>query len=175
MWSLIYCALKSEYRKAAVLNCVKLERARVGIERADNLRSSWECLWDAVSLCHRLKGKSPVPGCFCTVPSCPIDPWSCRSSQAHLLQVDGSIYSLMEALLQASRYPGWKQYKVCLGQCCRGLDCTLAVGTPQPPYSGLIFITISSFLLLLKSFFAVRSAWETIVFSFITKSLCSHS
>lgn len=45
MWSLIYCgALKSEYFKAVVLKCMKLERARVGIERVDILDSSWECL-----------------------------------------------------------------------------------------------------------------------------------
>lgn len=40
MWSLIYCALKSEYFKAAVLKCVKLEGVRVGIERVDVLHSS---------------------------------------------------------------------------------------------------------------------------------------
>lgn len=40
MWSLIYCALKSEYFKAAVLKRMKLERARVGIQRVDILHSS---------------------------------------------------------------------------------------------------------------------------------------
>lgn len=44
MWSLIYCALKSEYFKAAVLQCVKLERMRAGIERADILHSSCDML-----------------------------------------------------------------------------------------------------------------------------------
>lgn len=40
MGSLIYGALKSEYFKAAVLKCVKLERAMVGVERIDILHSS---------------------------------------------------------------------------------------------------------------------------------------
>lgn len=38
--SLIYCALKSEYFKAAGLKCVTVERARVGVERVDILHGS---------------------------------------------------------------------------------------------------------------------------------------
>lgn len=77
MWSLIHSALKSEYFKAAVSKCVKLQRARVGIESADVSHNSSPCLGDAASLFY-FKGDSRVPAAWQTC-------W--RSSQPHLLQV----------------------------------------------------------------------------------------
>lgn len=101
MWSLIYCALKSEYFKAAVLKRVKLERARLeyrGLTFYIALRNACEMLFFPVCA-----SKFPVLGCSCAVPSCPIDLWGCRSSWAHLLQavlanMGVNIYPSMEAV-----------------------------------------------------------------------------
>lgn len=72
------------------------------------------------------------------------------------------------------------------GSVLQGFSCALAIGTPQLPYSCLPFVISSSFSCCRAEVsFAAHSAgyvlsfsqgaWETIVFSFLTKSLHSHS
>lgn len=176
--------------KAAVPECMKLERVRGGTGRFDILRNSWEGLWDAVSpsLCWERS-----PQCLLALPqsSCPGELSGCRNSWTHLLQaIHGSRkrhFSTQELQVTLS----WTSSVNCAclglpGSVLRGFSCGLATGTPQLPYSWLPFIMSSTFSCCWTEVsFAAHSAgyvlsfsqgaWETIVSPFLTKSLHSHS
>lgn len=167
---------------------MKLERVRGGTGRFDILHNSREGLWDAVFSLSVLRNKSPVPGCFCTVLE------SCQAVGAHGLTcskwsmpAERDISALQELQVTLS----WRSSVNCAclglpGSVLRGFSCGLATGTPQLPYSWLPSIISSSFSCCWTEVsFAAHSAgyvlsfsqgaWETIVFSFLTKSLHSHS
>lgn len=135
------------------------------------------------SLCV-LRDKSPVPACFGTLQL----PWRAVWLEELMVSPAPSDPWEQKGAFQHSGAPGCPELcELCLpGSVLQGFSCALAIGTPQLPYSCLPFIIGSSFSCCRAEVsFAAHSAgyvlsfsqgaWETIVFSFLTKSLHSHS
>lgn len=180
-WSLIYCTLKSEYFKAAIFKCVKLERMRAGIERADILHSSCEMLLHCKL---SLKAKAQCQ---------PIDVWGAGACRVSCASVGVNVCPSVQEVTGISTL-----HEPCATRTWNSMNCA-CLHPPGSVLSGLslwsshrdstifLFLGLSSLSLPVfsycwtKVFLAAHSAgyvlpfsqgaWETIVFFFTTKSL----
>lgn len=164
MWSLIHSALKSEYFKAAVSKCVKLQRVRVGIERADVSHNSSPCLGDSASVLFQRW--FPSAGCPADLleelPASPAPGGPCK-----YLLVHGS-WNRHISPGWASRYPDLKQPEI-------SAEGVLTVAWWQEFHSchipGLILVIISSFFLVLHWIIFLCCAFSRLCFVLLPGSM----